>query len=94
MAPALWSCWLWVFAHALGELPIALLLTGADNRTLVVLLWDTFTSSVDYPEASALAIIILVISTIAVLILHRTGVVNPAVEGNASPGQRPRPALP
>lgn len=73
MAPALWSCWLWVFAHALGELPIALLLTGADNRTLVVLLWDTFTSSVDYPEASALAIIILVISTIAVLILHRRG---------------------
>jgi iron(III) transport system permease protein len=73
IAPALWKCWLWVFAHALGELPIALLLTGADNRTLVVLLWDTFTSSVDYPEASALAIIMLIISTIAVWLLHRRG---------------------
>ncbi|MBD0735544.1 ABC transporter permease [Streptomyces sp. CBMA29] len=68
---ALWKCWLWVFAHALGELPIALLLTGADNRTLVVLLWDTFSSSVDYPEASALAVIILAISTLAVWLVNR-----------------------
>ncbi|WP_416960828.1 ABC transporter permease [Streptomyces sp. Agncl-13] len=72
LRPALWSCWLWVFAHALGELPIALLLTGADNRTLVVLLWDTFTSSVDYPEASALAVIILAISTLAVWLVNRS----------------------
>ncbi|MFG2781345.1 ABC transporter permease [Streptomyces prunicolor] len=71
LRPALWKCWLWVFAHALGELPIALLLTGADNRTLVVLLWDTFTSSVDYPEASALAVIILAISTLAVWLVNR-----------------------
>ncbi|MBQ0830631.1 ABC transporter permease [Streptomyces tagetis] len=71
LRPALWKCWLWVFAHALGELPIALLLTGADNRTLVVLLWDTFTSSVDYPEAGALAVIILAISTLAVWLVNR-----------------------
>jgi iron(III) transport system permease protein len=70
---ALWKCWLWVFAHALGELPIALLLTSADNRTLVVEVWDTFTSSVNYPQASALAVIILVISMIAVLLVNRRG---------------------
>jgi iron(III) transport system permease protein len=71
LRPALWKCFLWVFAHALGELPIALLLTGSDNRTLVVLLWDTFTSSVDYPEASALGVIILAISTVAVWVVNR-----------------------
>ncbi len=71
LRPALWKCFLWVFAHALGELPIALLLTGSDNRTLVVLLWDTFTSSVDYPEASALGVIILMISTVAVWVVNR-----------------------
>jgi iron(III) transport system permease protein len=70
---ALWKCWLWVFAQALGELPIALLLTSADNRTLVIEVWDTFTSSVNYPQASALAVIILVISMIAVLLVNRRG---------------------
>lgn len=73
LRPALWKTWLWVFAHALGELPIALLLTGSDNRTLVVELWTTFTSSADYPQASALAVIILMISTIAVWIVNRRG---------------------
>lgn len=75
LRPALWKCWLWIFAHALGELPIALLLTGSDNRTLVVLLWDTFTSSVDYPTASALAVILVLISTIAVWLVNRRSTV-------------------
>ncbi|MFC6704889.1 ABC transporter permease [Flexivirga alba] len=73
LSPALWRLWLWVFAHALGELPIALLLTGADNKTLIVMLWDTYTSSVDYPEASALAVIIMLISTVAVWVVNRRG---------------------
>ncbi|WP_030899328.1 ABC transporter permease [Streptomyces sp. NRRL F-5126] len=73
LRPVLWKCFLWVFAHALGELPIALLLTSADNRTLVVLLWDTFTSSVDYPQASALGVVILTISTVVVWVVNRRG---------------------
>jgi len=75
LKPALWRCWFWVFAHALGELPIALLLTGSDNKTLVVLLWDTFTSSVNYPEASALAVTLLVVSMITMWLVNRRGAV-------------------
>ncbi|MEB8338278.1 ABC transporter permease [Streptomyces endophyticus] len=75
LRPALWKCWLWVFAHALGELPIALLLTSSDNRTLVVVLWDTFTSSVDNPTASALSVILVVISTAAVWLVNRRSTV-------------------
>lgn len=71
LRPTLWKSWLWVFAHALGELPIALLLTSSDNRTLVVVLWDTFTSSVDNPTASALAVVLVVISTAAVWLVNR-----------------------
>ena len=78
LRPALGKCWFWVFAHALGELPIALLLTGSDNKTLVVLLWDTFTSSVDYPEASALAVTLLLVSTVAVWLVNRRGAVEEA----------------
>lgn len=71
LRPVLLKCWFWVFAVALGELPIALLLTTADNRTLVVQLWNAFTSSGDYPQASALAVIILLISVIAVWLINR-----------------------
>ena len=73
LRPSLRKTWLWVFAHALGELPIALVLTSSDNRTLVVELWDTFTSSGDYPTASALAVIILAISSVAVWLVNRDG---------------------
>lgn len=73
LKPALWKCWFWVFVHALGELPIALLLTGSDNKTLVVLLWDTFTSSVNYPQASALAVTLLVISALTMWLVNRRG---------------------
>lgn len=75
LRPTLWKTWLWVFAHALGELPIALLLTSSDNRTLVVVLWDTFTSSVDNPTASALAVVLVVISTAAVWLVNRRSTV-------------------
>ncbi|MFJ8754996.1 ABC transporter permease [Streptomyces sp. NPDC102441] len=75
LRPTLWKTWLWVFAHALGELPIALLLTSSDNRTLVVVLWDTFTSSVDNPTASALAVVLVLISTAAVWLVNRRSTV-------------------
>jgi iron(III) transport system permease protein len=73
LSPALRKCWLWIFAHALGELPIALVLTSSDNRTLVVELWSIFTSSGDYPTASALAVIILAVSTVMVVLVNRRG---------------------
>lgn len=73
LRPALLKTWLWIFAHALGELPIALLLTSTSNKTLVVQLWDTFTTSADYPQACALAVVILVVSSAAVLIVNRSG---------------------
>ncbi|MBB4689281.1 ABC transporter permease [Amycolatopsis jiangsuensis] len=73
LRPALRKTWLWVFAQSLGELPIALVLTSSDNRTLVVQLWDTFTSSGDYPGASALAVVILAISSVAVWLVNRDG---------------------
>ncbi|MGW3614998.1 ABC transporter permease [Micromonospora sp. NPDC005163] len=78
LKPVLWKNWFWVFVHALGQLPIALLLTGSDNKTLVVLLWDTFTSSVNYPEASALAVTLLVVSIITMWLVNRRGEVEEA----------------
>ncbi len=78
LKPALWNCWFWVFVHALGQLPIALLLTSSDNKTLVVLLWDTFTSSVNYPEASALAVTLLAVSMITMWLVNRRSSVEEA----------------
>lgn len=73
LRPALLKTWLWVFAHALGELPIALLLTSSYNKTLVVELWDSFTTSANYPQACALAVVVLIISAGATLVVNRIG---------------------
>lgn len=73
LRPALLKTWLWVFAHALGELPIALLLTSSYNKTLVVELWDAFTTSANYPQACALAVVVLIISAGATLVVNRIG---------------------
>ncbi|GAA3706519.1 iron ABC transporter permease [Streptomyces tremellae] len=73
VAPAVSRTWLWVFANALGELPIALLLSSSDNRTVVVLLWDMIGESADYPEASALAVLLLAVSSVSVWWVNRRG---------------------
>lgn len=72
-APAVSRTWLWVFANALGELPIALLLSSSDNRTVVVLLWDMIGESADYPRASALAVLLLAVSAVSVWWVNRRG---------------------
>ncbi|GAA3525485.1 iron ABC transporter permease [Amycolatopsis ultiminotia] len=72
-APAVTRTWLWVFANALGELPIALLLSSSDNRTVVVLLWDMIGESANYPEASALAVLLLALSAGSVWWVNRRG---------------------
>ncbi|MFD5628408.1 ABC transporter permease [Streptomyces sp. NPDC127072] len=73
IAPAVSRTWMWVFANALGELPIALLLSSSDNRTVVVLLWDMIGESADYPEASALAVLLLALSSVSVWWVNRRG---------------------
>ncbi|MBB4683995.1 ABC transporter permease [Amycolatopsis jiangsuensis] len=73
IAPSVTRTWLWVFANALGELPIALLLSSSDNRTVVVLLWDMIGESANYPEASALAVLLLAVSAGAVWWVNRRG---------------------
>jgi iron(III) transport system permease protein len=73
VAPAVSSTWLWVFANSLGELPIALLLSSSDNRTVVVLLWDMIGESANYPEASALAVLLLALSAVSVWWVNRRG---------------------
>ncbi|MEV7045338.1 iron ABC transporter permease [Amycolatopsis sp. NPDC051061] len=72
-APSVTRTWLWVFANALGELPIALLLSSSDNRTVVVLLWDMIGESANYPEASALAVLLLALSAGSVWWVNRRG---------------------
>jgi len=72
-APAVSRTWLWVFANALGELPIALLLSSSDNRTIVVMLWDMIGESANYPEASALAVLLLALSAVSVWWVNRRG---------------------
>jgi iron(III) transport system permease protein len=62
-----------VFANSLGELPIALLLSNSDNRTVVVLLWDMIGESANYPEASALSVLLLALSAVSVWWVNRRG---------------------
>lgn len=38
--PAIAAVWIWVLAHAMRELSIALMLQGRDNRVVTTLLWD------------------------------------------------------
>lgn len=73
VAPAVSRTWLQVFAMSLGELPIALLLSSSDNRTVVVLLWDMIGESANYPEASALAVLLLLLSAVSVWWVNRRG---------------------
>ncbi|MFJ2231789.1 ABC transporter permease [Streptomyces halstedii] len=73
VAPTVSRTWLWVFANALGELPITLLLSSSDNRTVVVMLWDMIGESANYPEASALAVLLLALSAVSVWWVNRRG---------------------
>jgi iron(III) transport system permease protein len=74
VAPAVSKVALWVFTHALGELPIALLLASADNKTIVVTLWEMIENKASYPEASALAVMLLALSAVSVWWVNRRGI--------------------
>jgi iron(III) transport system permease protein len=73
MAPAAGRTFLWALIRCLAELPIALILTSnANNQTLPVVLWDLFTTGIQVPDASAIAVLMVLISGIAVLLLSLT----------------------
>jgi iron(III) transport system permease protein len=77
MLPLVWPSvsrtWLWVFAHAIGELPIALLLASGFNTTLVVMLWQLFEDNASYTGASALATLLMLVSGVLVWFVNRGG---------------------
>ncbi len=68
--PAIIRTWLWVFAHAIGELPIALLLSTGSVSTVVVMIWQLFEQNASYPEASALSLMVLVVTLLMTLLLN------------------------
>jgi iron(III) transport system permease protein len=73
MAPAIGRTFLWALIRCMAELPIALILTSnAGNQTLPVVLWDLFTTGIQVPEACAIAVLMVIVSGIAVLLLSLT----------------------
>lgn len=69
MAPAIGRGWVWVAVHAVGELPMALLLSTSGNQTITVALWNLWTDNADFSLASALAVVLAVVSAIGVAAL-------------------------
>jgi iron(III) transport system permease protein len=65
-APGLAAVWIWVLAHCLRELTVALMLQGADNATLPTLLY-TYWSGGETNKAAAVGVW-LVIGLLAVVI--------------------------
>lgn len=60
-----------VFIPAIGEFVIPSLLGGADTLMIGRVLWDEFFANRDWPSASAVAIIMLVLLLIPILLLSR-----------------------
>ena len=73
MAPAVGRTFLWALIRCMAELPIALILTSnSGGQTLPVVLWDLFTTGIQVPQASAIAVLMVIVSGIAVLLLSVT----------------------
>jgi len=60
-----------VFIPAVGEFVIPRLLGGADSLMIGRVLWDEFFSNRDWPGASAVAVVLLVVLVIPIVILQR-----------------------
>lgn len=58
--PAAVAIWIWVVAHALRELSTALMLSGRDNRTVPVLLWEAWSGG-EPNRAAALGVWLVLI---------------------------------
>lgn len=62
LRPAFIRGWLWVLVQSSREVALAVILYVAGNQTISVLLWNTWVSAADFSLASALAVIITLIS--------------------------------
>src|SRR5690606_19119062 len=70
-----------VFIPAIGEFVIPALLGGAETLMIGRVLWDEFFSNRDWPVASAVAIVMLVILLVPILLLNHAQ--NAVVEKDA-----------
>jgi iron(III) transport system permease protein len=66
MWPAIAAIWIWVLAHVMRELAIALMLQGRDNRVITTLLWDYWQGG-EATRAAAVGVW-LVLSLLVVLV--------------------------
>lgn len=73
MMPAVVRTWLWVAIRTLAELPIALLLSTRSNQTVAVVLFNLWTSGNDFPEAAAIAVMMVIVSAVGIWLLMRIG---------------------
>lgn len=73
MMPAVVRTWLWVAIRSLAELPIALLLSTRSNQTVAVVLFNLWTSGNDFPQAAAIAVMMVVVSAAGIWLLMRIG---------------------
>lgn len=75
MLPLVWPAaargWLWIAVHAVSELPMALILQAAGNQTVAVALWNLWTTNGNFAIASALAIVLLLFSSLATWLVMR-----------------------
>jgi putrescine transport system permease protein len=60
-----------VFIPAVGEFVIPALLGGPDTLMIGRVLWDEFFSNRDWPVASAVAIVMLVLLVVPIVLLQR-----------------------
>ncbi|MFN6953429.1 MAG: ABC transporter permease [Acetobacteraceae bacterium] len=65
--PAIAAIWIWVLAHVMRELAIALMLQGRDNRVVTTLLWDYWQGG-EATRAAAVGVW-LVLSLLVVLVV-------------------------
>ena len=66
--PLLWPSFirgfLWMFIRGISEATMALMLYSTKNRTLAVLIWFLWVEDANYPVASAIAVLMIIISGI------------------------------
>ena len=60
--PAIAATWIYVFMHAIRDLSTAILLSGADNSIVAVVMLDLWNNG-EVPQVAALSIIIAVMMT-------------------------------
>jgi putrescine transport system permease protein len=83
-----------VFIPAVGEFVIPRLLGGADSLMIGRVLWDEFFSNRNWPGASAVAIVLLVVLVIPILILQRYLLRAGQRRGARATRELPKPARP